>query len=326
MSAQRHRVHVKGGGDGPNDLLALGGAGINTVALLLLDPVAFQQQAQDIAVPFAGIPGGPEVVAILQHSAEHPLQGDGQELCHVHILVGERLLELEKQRTVPAVQSPFQGGGDVQNAVHLDAVLDGGGVRYALGLGQGGLVPAMACFCHQVGHIEVFVGHAMGVAVDVHVVPAVVQPHQVPGMVLVVDNAAVHAQHIHEQPERGGVSHAHRVFRYQHVMGREGGAAHARAADDAAGVAAYVGHQPEIDGLLLFIAAHALLNDLGQHGLRHGEGLLVLRAEQAAVTAQVGVGDVGGGADFVLATHPVAPARGRCIRSPSGFGRRPGRC
>ena len=32
----------------------------------------------------------------------------------------------------------------------------------------------------------------------------------------------------------------------------------------------------------------------------------VLRAEQAAVTAQVGVGDVGGGADFVLATHPVA--------------------
>ena len=121
-----------------------------------------------------------------------------------------------------------------------------------------------------------------------------------------MDDVAVHAQHIHEQAEGGGVAHAHRRAAGQHVVGCEGGVAHARAADDASGAVADIFHHPFVDGFLFFIAVHTILNDLLQHLLRHAQGVPVLLAEAAVVAAYVGVGDVGSGADLVLAAHLIA--------------------
>ena len=151
-------------------------------------------------------------------------------------------------------------------------------------------------------HVEACHAAGVGAHVAVHVVPVAVQLDQVPGVVAVeiVDDLALDAEHLHEQTEGRGVADTDRVAVFEHAVGIVRAVVGVRNHRQQAGVGGELRREPGIDGLFLLVVAHVVGDDGVENVLCHLERLLVAVGQGGGVAGEVGVGDLGRGADRVF--------------------------
>ena len=275
---------------------------------LFLVVVALEEVGQDIFVAGDVDPGpvAPHHLVVGVHihggldAAEHGLHDLG-----VFLVDG---LEVQEEAALLIFQSLTDHLGNAVNILYGLLVLVAVVVLQGGSGGEEVAVPIVGLAGQLIVHVEVGVAAAVLVGVDVHVVPVAVQLDQVPGVVFfrVMHDHAGDVQHLHEEAEGGGVADADGVVILQHAVGvvAVGGGL----GDDLehAGVVVELAGHPVVNGLFLVVGGgHVIGDDLVQDGLGHLQRLLIFLAQAVGVAGLIGVRDLGGGEDLILAVHDL---------------------
>ena len=206
------------------------------------------------------------------HAADHGLN----DLGAVFIQRGE----VQEETALFFLHRLPNHGGNLIDVFYGDSILISIVVLQGSGGGEEVPVPVMADSGQLVIHVEIGVAPHPLVGVDVHVIPVAFDLNQIPGVVAlcVVDHHTGNVQHLHEQAEGCGISHADRVVVFQgsvRVVAVSGGLR-----DDLKGagvIAQFLGH-PIIYRFFLLIGRHIFCDDFFQHSGGQFQGLLVLCA------------------------------------------------